>query len=528
MPYKLMSQLPIQLFTLIVYLLPAFTFAADENWVVTKQWEASYEQKFSEFVAIMGESNCNSLQKCLSSKTANPLYINKTPLSSGKIYKADCADLPFALRMYFAWMEGLPFDYVSSVNPAKPEQETSKDIRYTKYGNKPKSRIEIAAGRTYNGYNEMSRLNDQVSTAMYRMHYEQVSDFYPASLDLESIRPGTVVYDPAGHAAIIYKIEPDGRIKMMDAHPDQSITRITFDKKFARSRPDHGAGFKNWRTDFNLQPASSFSDFSTEQFASTFSLMGQTMDYYDYVRTQMAGGHLQFNPVNELKNSMLEVCANIQDRVRAVSLSIRDGIDKKPHPAKLPENIYGTSGEWEEYSTPSRDARLKVAFVSLMNDSLRLIQRFEDQDPSVVYTPTASAYSQRCQADDAVCFLIASMKEAYETTAQSPACQFEYTKSSGPKVSLNYNDVLERLFKLSFDPYDCIELRWGAEGEELASCKNDASKMKWYSSLQGLRNQIERTYEAKMDFDVHGVSALGVAQAPAVDLLRELEILLNQ
>ena len=64
------------------------------------------------------------------------------------------------------------------------------------------------------------------------MHYKYISDFYPAALDLDNIRAGTTVYDPAGHAAIIYKIEKDGRIKMMDAHPDQSITHITFDKKF--------------------------------------------------------------------------------------------------------------------------------------------------------------------------------------------------------------------------------------------------------------------------------------------------------
>ena len=32
---------------------------------------------------------------------------------------------------------------------------------------------------------------------------------------------------------------------------------------------------------------------------------------------------------------------------------------------KLPENIYGTTGEWELYASPSRDARLKAAFREL-------------------------------------------------------------------------------------------------------------------------------------------------------------------
>ena len=55
----------------------------------------------------------------------------------------------------------------------------------------------------------------------------------------------------------------------------------------------------------------------------------------------------------------------MQDRIQAVETGLKSGVQNKSHPDRLPENIYGTSGEWEEYSTPSRDARLKTSFLEL-------------------------------------------------------------------------------------------------------------------------------------------------------------------
>ena len=56
-----------------------------------------------------------------------------------------------------------------------------------------------------------------------------------------------MIYDPNGHLAIIWKIEPDGRLRYIDAHPDNSLTRGFYDLRFVRASPGMGAGFKNWR-----------------------------------------------------------------------------------------------------------------------------------------------------------------------------------------------------------------------------------------------------------------------------------------
>ena len=54
---------------------------------------------------------------------------------------------------------------------------------------------------------------------------------------------------------------------------------------------------------------------------------------------------------------------------------------------------------------------------------------------------------------------------------------------------------------LSFDPYDCIERRWGETNENvLKNCKESLTQRQWYERQQYLRYQIDRTYDERMDF----------------------------
>jgi hypothetical protein len=93
------------------------------------------------------------------------------------------------------------------------------------------------------------------------------------------------------------------------------------------------------------------------------------------------------------------------------------------------------------------------------------------------------------------------LQKAYEYGRST--CTAVYRNSGGKNVTLHFDDVVKRLFKLSFDPYHCIERRWGATSdEELATCPDPSSKTRWYEAEQRLRNQVDRTYDARMDFTV--------------------------
>ena len=117
-------------------------------------------------------------------------------------------------------------------------------------------------------------------------------------------------------------------------------------------------------------------------------------------------------------------------------------------------------------------------------------------------------------------FLQQDLQAAYEQ--QSKACTFTYLNSAGRPVSLTYDDMMHRLFALSFDPYHCVELRWGASGEERDSCPDSEPKLKWYEAEQRLRNQSDRTYDIQMGFDVdelnRHVKGSGIDKPPPVDI----------
>ena len=120
-------------------------------------------------------------------------------------------------------------------------------FRYTSRGNDIANRRDILTGST-NGLDLLVNLRDTISSAMYRLHPDmEDTDLYPIRIDRKSLRAGSVLYDPNGHLAVVYKIEDDGRILYMDSHPDNSLTRGTYGRKFVRSSPGMGSGFKNWR-----------------------------------------------------------------------------------------------------------------------------------------------------------------------------------------------------------------------------------------------------------------------------------------
>jgi hypothetical protein len=278
-----------------------------------------------------------------------------------------------------------------------------------------------------------------------------------------------------------------------------------------------GAGFKNWRPlrlkgarrlgdgryvggHAVLAPNRAIADFSDEQFFGTgrrpredrdwkdgsFTLNGTRLNYYDFVRARLAGGNLSFDPVAELADMVRSNCADLQYRAEAVEAAIEAGTDRRPQPKKLPPNIYGTEGPWEDYATPSRDARLKTAFKEVRDQAARFIALDRAHDSRLAY-----------RGSD----LAGDLLAAYDRAAAP--CRISYMRSDGRTVTFGYEEARRRLFAISFDPYQCVERRWGAQdADELASCPDGVIKRAWYQAEQGLRNRIDRAYDTEMDWSL--------------------------
>lgn len=525
----------------------------DGSWVVRRlEWTSQDEQNYSDFVRAIGRTKCSNVDECIRNQ-ANPYY--GTDPQGVKFY-SDCADFPYFLRSYFAWKNELPFGYVSQIgsfdtierkkNPPPPGTEVKPiDFRYSDLGNYPVARRTLVPGRNQrlDFFAEMTRLQNMISSGTLRMAGDLESkvstDFYSPALRPGSIRPGTVVYDPNGHVIVIYDVLPDGRLAYFDAHPDNSVTRGFFSSKFIRSRLAQGAGFKNfrpmklvnaqrswWGSEFQggtlvLAKNEEIADFSMVQYVGTnpdpgdwrkgkFIRNGKTLDYHEFVRRSVAVKKI--NPVDELSGTLGELCEDMQERMESVEVALKNGLHRRPHPTTIPQNIFGSSGDWENFSTPGRDTRLRISIVEL---SKSLNQRYSEW-------LRGDFSDMEYSGDD----LKRDLLRAFHKT--NLECPVSYTNSAGKKVHLGFELAVKRLFRMSFDPYHCPELRWGAtHPQELATCRDDADKRAWYDAEQSIRNHLSRDWSASADMtlDVLQSGRYGARQAPDADLRQFLQSL---
>lgn len=485
--------------------------AGDEWRIVKTEWSRADEDGYSEFVQAIGRSSCSSLESCLA-VSANPWFDAEDPEFTG-----DCADMAYVFRAYYAWKNGLPFSYQNAMKTADGARE---DLRYSSNGNLVASRRDAVGERPVSAATFIGRIGGEVSTAMFRTHPDNgegplFDDFYPVKINRDGVRPGVLAYDIYGHVGIVYDILEDGRILVIASHPDRSVTRTTYGANFLRSKPDLGAGLKGWRP-IRLEGATQRTDgsfvggkiraakngdireFSLEQFIGNrpnpagdwrygdFVVGGRTVNYYDFIRRSLAAPDFAYNPLDELRHGLQTLCGSVRDRKVAVERAVSAGFPKMQHPERLPPNIYGTYGPWEGYSTPSRDARLKVSFIDLK----RTMKEFVDE------IAKGGDKSVRYDGDN----LPRDLWEVY--LDEKEKCTFTYWRSDGSRLRMNLGHVQDRLWDLSFDPYHCPERRWGASGAELETCTDDEPKARWYEAQRWLRYQAERTYDVRMDFTV--------------------------
>jgi hypothetical protein len=516
-------------------------------WTVRKtEWSTADEQAFGEFVKKLGYSRCGTTDECLS----GPDNLLRSEQDLLFTHYSDCADFPYYLRSYFAYKSGLPFSMIAEIKqvPFTPEQlafieaerarllETKgeaavlaydarlRDQRYSRNGNIPVRKLNVPASngavRDFGIFGP--RIMDQISSGTLRMLNGDgapvESDFYSPVVQKGSIRPGTVLYSANGHVAIVYDVTPKGDVLFIDAHPDNSITRGVFQstkENFQVVNKKYGGNFKNFRNVRVLDPQfggngeivsgkvvadndGSVSDVSLEQYeGQAKSATGgplfkldpnsqRTVNFNDWVRFRLSGGTYRLNPLVEMRSEMNQLCAMANDRVAAVQAAVNDGIHKKDHPETLPQNIFGASGEWEAYSTPGRDLRLKMKMYSIPNAAKDWVARYQAQDPLVEYSGA-----------DLKGDLILTYKES---VAQ---CVIKYRNSLNQSIKLELESIIGRVARLSYDPYACPEIRWGAAigSAEANTCQDSQEKLEWHALQQYLRNNTEKDTEA-----VHGHS----------------------
>ena len=443
-----------------------------QSWPAVNQWSDSLEREYEQFVAGLGraiaEHRCRQLDDCLRNPGANTLYDAAT--DSHFDLHVDCADLPYVLRAYFAFKRRLPFGFVSEIRG-----DAGRDPRYT-------LNIHPAGFRTWQQFPTpralLRDIGSMVHSGMYRTAPQiEESDFYQVGVSRRAIHPGTIFYDPNGHVLVVTEVRTDGQIYLMDGHPDGTLTYKRFGEAFVTGTARLGGGFKNFRPQRwhnghieRVRNAEIAAFDGAAQFDRTGYLVeGNAIGYHAWIRASLREANAVIDPVEDFREGVRALCRDVSDRVDAVNAAVAANIHTTDHPSSLPENIYGTDGDWETYSTPSRDARLKASF-------RELFESVQSRTDRVALAPT--------------------LERAWHEEVARPECQYQYTRSNGTVAHIDLDTVLDRIYKISFDPYQCVELRWGATpgSNDFAGCADDVTRMRWYFDEQRLRNRIDREY----------------------------------
>ncbi|MCI5166375.1 MAG: hypothetical protein D3903_09820 [Candidatus Electrothrix sp. GM3_4] len=447
-------------------------------WTAYHQWNDSYDAEFSRWVEQLFVDKKGSLAACLRNPDGNSLYSDEDRDNS---MFSDCADLPCLLRAYFSYKKNLPFSFNASISGS----------RYSN-NNKPGSR------RSFLSYSNLSSLaraiTNSVHSGFFRFFWTmEQTDTFLCQVHRESIVPGTVYYDANGHVLVVSRLDDDGTVWFVDAHPDNSLTSKRFGSYLSRGSCKQGGGFRRWRHQevsnsgsftLAINSNSSFFDEDKSQCQDSYQVDGLALDYHQWVKRVLALGNGKVDPVKEIQQQLTALDQALQDRVDSIEAAVSHNIHKKTHPASLPYNIYGTEGDWEAYSTPGRDARLRAQIREIFNLIKDSVSAVAQGDHPYAFAGTAVELVNR-----------------FESIWQknSIGMQIGYSDSGGNTVTLTLGDIMERLFLLSFDPYHCPELRWG--DIEASSCSDGSSKRRWYEQEQRLRNVIDTDHRVNTTLD---------------------------
>ena len=458
-----------------------FTNQQGTIWKTTRGWDREMEIVYSAWINALfrgtdEQSSWPSLHEVTQYRDRNFLFNylslgEDDPAGKNKvIMEPDCADNPFFLRAYFAWKLGLPFGFhicdrgYLGKNPGTGEWVTN-------HSSTSKSNPVLA----FNSF--LRRLMDGVHSGTARTSLDnEKSDYYPVSLERNSLLPGTVFADPYGHTLIIVSWKAQsksipGLLLAVDAQPDKTIAvkrfwkgNFLFNTKEVVGEP----GFKAFRpVDFNdgklilktnneLNASTSFAPFSLQQ---------QKMDseaFYHAMERLINPNPL--DPEEALNDLVKALHEQLLVRVKSVE---NGAAYMKAHPGTvipMPSNanaIFQTGGVWEDFSTPNRDLRLLIAMDAVLDFPNRVANYPDDYKISGMRSKEEIREKLQKQLEGKVATLKVS-----------------YPRSDGSQQELTVSEILKRkdAFEVAYNPNDCPEIRWGApEGSrERSTCKRQA------------------------------------------------------
>ncbi len=461
-------------------------------WPVRQAWTPSIENVYSAWIEAMFEApldeqvSYSALHEVLRDPAHNFLfdYSGAGEDQEGIVVRPDCADLPYFLRAYFAFKLGLPFgwsrctrgengtpptcaEFATNLDPFPPVEGKPQALPPWADPNRPHpGPWDDDAKRL--GELFRSTLADWVQSGAGRtVATDDDTDYYPVSLSVRSLRPGTIFADPYGHVLVLAQriaqtATTAGILLAVDGQPDGTVARKRFWRGnflFAIDPALGSAGFKRFRPlvrDAASGEVRRLKNAEISDFSATDQYAGGVEGFYDKMDDVLSPAPL--DPKTALLETLQALEEQVKTRVNSVDNGRRFLASGKPA-ADMPDGakIFETNGDWEDFSTPSRDLRLLVAIDVARGLPGRVARR-----------PGRYAMPAGAPADAVRGQLEALLEKEFEGRV------FTYTRTDGSPWRLTLRDVVDRqaALEVAYNPNDCVEARWGAPAgtPESATC----------------------------------------------------------
>jgi hypothetical protein len=389
-----LSQLSLHLVLALAMVLGLGVKAQASVWQTTQSWNDSWEGKYRVWVNANLDKNFFT----------RPGFWKDLPM--------DCADAVYSVRLIFAAQNGLPFV------------------------------ISDSTGGKGVISNEMSRWDSQAEPQRLRSFLEYIhevtststlpNDTYPVAISRQAIGSGTmIITDAKSHHSWTLRYLSETGIPFLE-FASRPARVVLFERYYYPSMeftfpngldPARHAGFRNFRQPESIgQPVYLVPGYSLEQYQIPYGQWRDTLAHRlaitDETVTQRATRLLQ------------QACKEATERVGFVNQGLQ-GL------AQLGSGCF-TSQQFDDFSTPSRDLRLKSSLQDLAaefaSDGGALEPAIHDQ--------LASVLSGDASVQNAEPFCVVKISSNRQMTLGQI-----YVRSVGDKLSSN--------------PHDPLESRWG-------------------------------------------------------------------
>jgi hypothetical protein len=389
---------------ILLFALTAFQSAQGAVWTTTQQWNADKEAEFQQWVNQNWDKN---------------YFTRPGPFQNVKM---DCADAVYAMRLVYASQKGLPF---VMKDPTGGGGVISNDMKRWDHMSENDRKRAFLLYVFYVG-STASLPNDTFPTAVNR---QAITSGSMILTDSKSHHTWSVRYiSRTGIPFLIFSSRP-ARTVFFERFEYPSM-EFTFPNGL---KPERHAGFRYFRQPQDIQkPVWQVSGYSTEQYEIPYKSWHRTLQ----TRLQLQ----EETPEEKVVRILGDACRAAGERVEIVN----QGHDLN---TKLGSKCMNST-QYDDYSTPSRDARLQSTFQEL-----------------------ATAYRE---ATGKMSAQVLQKVESVVLGHQAPKDQPYCAQTIAPGVVLTLGEIFERSIsgKLSNNPQDPVLARWGLQAHPSSKAKS--------------------------------------------------------